>query len=287
MTNPPNEPDEHQNDEDGFLEAFNRWEQNRPDRLTDGSLDLPLTEDELLLEHELAQSPEALLSAAARQAKFRLILTAILVMALGLAAWLNRDDISYMIGNDSLVDLGDLRERWKAGERPVDGFTDRSHNSLTQLDKAIVTEERISRSDVTYFFDPILRMIVSTPRTLPEKLTTQPAIHAAFVELHGGRWILPSDMTIAFAGKGRLVLADKAPRRYQAIVKVYRDALLLDSRLEGEQLWLFIDGETPESLRAYGVVFGLALIVVLLSIAFWVRSNRRVRVLSDSLQAIK
>ena len=94
-------------------------------------------------------------------------------------------------------------------------------------------------------------------------------------------------MTIAFAGKGRLVLADKAPRRYQAIVKVYRDALLLDSRLEGEQLWLFIDGETPESLRAYGVVFGLALIVVLLSVAFWVRSNRRVRVLSDSLQAIK
>jgi hypothetical protein len=130
-------------------------------------------------------------------------------------------------------------------------------------------------------------MIVSTPRTLPEKLTTQPAIHAAFVELHGSRWILPSDMTISFSGKGRLVLADRAPRRYRAIVKIYREALLLDERLENEQLWLFIDGETPESQRAFGVVFGLALIVVLLSIGFWIRARRRVRVLEDALQSTR
>ena len=119
-------------------------------------------------------------------------------------------------------------------------------------------------------------MIVSTPRNLPEKLTTQPAIHAAFVELHGGKWILPSDMTVAFSGKGRLVLAAKAPRRYSAVVKIYREALLLDSRLDDEDVWLFIDGETPESLQAYGVVFGLALISCL-SIIFWFRSSRRVR----------
>ncbi|MEC8023795.1 MAG: hypothetical protein VX223_07645 [Myxococcota bacterium] len=284
MSNPPpTTPTEDESDSDNQEAAFARWEQARPEQYPDGTTDFALTEEELLLDHEVAQSPEALLATAVRQSRFRLILTVVLFLTLALSTWLNLDDLTYLLSSDPVVNLGDVQKRWKDGERPKDGFSDRTHNVQARIDKALVTEERISASDVTYFFDPILRMIASTPRALPEKMTSQPAIHAAFMDLHGERWILPSDMTISFSGEGRLLRADRAPRRYRAIVKIYREELLLDSRLADETLWLFIDGETPDNLRAYGVVFGLALAVVILSIIFWIRSRQRVRILAEAL----
>ena len=96
MSNPPKEPTPPA-DEDNLEAAFERWEQARPTRYEDGTTDLPLTEEELLLDHELARSPEALLAAAERQTRLRLIFTLILSATLLLAVWLNRDDLTTVI----------------------------------------------------------------------------------------------------------------------------------------------------------------------------------------------
>ncbi|MFT7624131.1 MAG: hypothetical protein ACI9WU_003318 [Myxococcota bacterium] len=283
----PKKPEEPGQPSETDLEAvFQRWEQER-DALPSGTImdELPLTDDELALDHEVAKRPEALLEIARSAARSRLILASALTVVSLVTLYANREDFGYfMTTADEITDLGDIRARWEAGERPGDdAFPALTHNTWMRYENGIMIEEREGATGTFYFFDPILKAVVVTRRDLPEKNPRTASIHVSFAELISNRWILPRDVSAAFSGQGRLLRAKDAPRRYSNIVKAYREYLVLDTRMGDETLWLFLDGAEPKSQGTYAAIYGIALAVILLSIFFYWRARRRVTLLEESI----
>ncbi len=286
-TKKPDDPKPDPKAADTDLEAvFARWEQAR-DALPPGAVvdDLPLSDEELALDHEVAKRPEAMLEKARTAAQMRLGLAVILSIVCVSTLWLNREDFAfYLIDESEIVDMGDLRARWKAGERPGDGtFPALTHNTWMRFESGIMVEEREGASGTFYFFDPILKAIVVTARALPEKSPRSPVLHASFAELVNERWILVSDLTAAFSGQGRLVRASEAPRRYRNIITAYRGYLQLDARMDPADLWLFLDGAEPTGQLTYVAIYVVAFVVMLLGFLFYWSARRRLRVLEETV----
>ncbi|MFT5430650.1 MAG: hypothetical protein ACI9OJ_001326 [Myxococcota bacterium] len=284
----PNEPEDLGLPED--IEAtFRRWDSKRPQAGAESDSlnafgDYPLTDEELALDHEIAQTPEQVLARARRAALYRLVLTSVLGIVGLIALFYNWPELDYLMQDESdQVDMGDLRKRWKKGERT---FDERQSNTWARFNSGIMTEERGTPSNTSYYYDPMVQMIVVTPRALPEKGGGMQSMHSSFTELHSGRWIFPSDVSVGFSGQGRLMLADDAPRRYRNVIKLYRETLRLDSRLSAEQpLWLFLDEVAPSDQRIYLVIFGVVLLVLVVSTLFYWRARRRVVELTDAIAA--
>ena len=117
MTDPknPNRPGDGELPKD-IEEVFRQWDARRSAPLDDTPdllADYPLTEEELALDHEIAQTPEQMLNRARRAARYRLVFTLILTVAAAASLFVNRADLTYFAQNESdLVDAGDLRARW-------------------------------------------------------------------------------------------------------------------------------------------------------------------------------
>ena len=270
------------------LEAvFRQWEKERPGLDDDPAPYEPaLSDDELLLEHELARRPEAIVDRARRATRIRLLLMVVLVAACAVTLFANREDFGfYLLNETDLVDYGDLRKQWIDGGRPGKaGFAEFSHNRWVRLRGAIMTEERESTSGTFFFYEPMTHMVVVTSRSLPEKNPRNNSIHGAFAPLINQRWMFPTDLSAEFSGQGRLLTEDSAPRRYRPILQAYRDLLLLDKRLpEGAQLWLFLDDVSPSSQRLYLYIYLIAFFVVVLSGVIYWRARRRLRQLEELL----
>lgn len=283
----PKKPDE-QSPETEFEAVFRQWEDRRgvappPGLVTD---DVPLTDEELALDHEVAKTPEAILARARRAARSRLIFAILLSTVAALTLWFNRGDFAYfLLDAGDVVELGDLRERWRAGERPDgDGFGTLQSNTWVRFENAIMTEEREGGSGSFFFYEPILSAVVVTRRALPDKHMRTIALHASFAELIGGRWIHPHDLSAAFSGEGRLLEASEAPRRYRSILKRYRAWLHLDRRLGDRPLWLILDGVKPPDQAVWVGIYVVALLVILLSLFFYWRARQRLVLLEESLQ---
>ncbi len=271
-------------------DAFRKWEAQRDDLPPPGvSLDeLPLTADELLLDHEVARRPEAIIARARSAAMKRLAFAVVLTVVGLITLFLNREDFGYfMLSEDDIVDYGDLRERWIDGERPGDGtYPELVHNSWVRFENGIMTEERESSTGTFFFFEPMLKAVIVTTRPLPEKSPRIAQMHAGFSDLVNTRWILVRDLTAGFSGQGRLVRADQAPRRYQGLIDAYKGYLRLGTRLPADQtLWLILDGAEPRGQAVYVGIYVVALLVMMLSIVFWLRARRRLKDLEDLLAA--
>lgn len=269
------------------LEAvFKKWEDQRegvaPSGLSFG--DLPLTEEEVALDHELAQRPEAMVAKARTQVRLRLALMLALTVACAATLWFNRQDMAYWLTDSAPSDYGDLRQRWMAGERPGDGkWPELTSNSYVKFENLIMTEERESAGGSYYFFEPMTRMVVVTSRALPEKNPRANTVHSSFAELVNQRWLLVHDMTAGFSGQGRLIKESEAPRKYRKTARAYRDYLQLDSRLDGKDLWIFLDGVEPASQSIYLWIYAVAILVLLLSGYFYWKAHRKLQLLEDAL----
>ena len=78
-----------------------------------------------------------------------------------------------------------------------------------------------------------------------------------------------------FSGEGRVFEAERAPRKYRGIINMYRVDLFLDSRLNEEPLWLYVDEEKPSDQWLFMVMYTIALLLILLSAVFFVRAKRK------------
>ena len=273
-TTPDDEPD---------LEAtFRKWDESHH------GPDDELSLGEVLAEEALTQSPNRALQDARRGALIHLVLLCLLVPIIVLTLVWNRDDFAFFLKGDTDVsDMGDLRKRWMGGERPdKGGFTELQHNAFLRFENGLMTFEHqseIKARPIYYFFEPMTKTLVITRRALPSddpRAFRHTSMHISFVELQQGRWIFPGDLSAGFSGQGRLYAASRAPRRWSEVVEKFRTELQLGERIEGD-FWVFIDEVRPGDGELWRnvVIMGLAALMALLLLAFWLKARRRVRTL--------
>lgn len=270
-------------------EAFARWDRKRD--VEDHGLDP-------FVDLRLGEKPAEALAKARRGAQIRLLMTAVLVLFGLVTLAYNLDDFRFFFyDEEDIQDWGDLRARWRDGERPDDGkWPAMEHNTWVRFQNAIMTSERQTETkgkNVFFFFDPMTKTVIITRRALPDKsmrAMKYGEMHQSFTELQQGRWLRPVDLSAGFSGQGRLYRASSAPKYWRRVVDLYRQDMETRTALglkEGppSDFWVLVDGATPRDadLWRHVIIMLCAIGVMLLSLLFWLRARRRVRRLEESL----
>ncbi|TNF32580.1 MAG: hypothetical protein EP329_09685 [Deltaproteobacteria bacterium] len=188
-----------------------------------------------------------------------------------------RDSFSYWLSG-APQELGDLREAWATGNRTLDVAS----NTYVHLDGLVISrvytqtrgpEDKPGDPVYKLFFDPMYNIIVRTDRELPRPAWNHMGmqeIDERLIDLIKQKKVFPSDLTVAFGGSGRLIRAADVPEDMQRAVNTYTR----DTKLETEDLWVFLDDDTPSKHSLAGIVWGLAAIVPLVSLFFLLRAMR-------------
>jgi len=278
MTAPTDNNDSNSNDlsAEELDKVFEDWDSKKDDFVSVPGGDVELTPEELMLDHERAKTPEAIAARSRVSVRNRLILLVILASVGTLTLVANRSEFAFFFtSSDELIKFGDLRDRWIDKERPGDGkFPTLAQNSWIEVENAIPTEERESETGTYFFFEPILKTIVVTTRSLPEKNPRNMSMHGGLVDLVNARWIFPADLSVSFSGRGRLIKASNAPRRYQGVIRLYQKELRLVERMKMDDLWLLLDGVEPGDQGVYIVIYGMTLFILCLSLWFYLRARK-------------
>ncbi|PIE18986.1 MAG: hypothetical protein CSA66_03325 [Proteobacteria bacterium] len=210
----------------------------------------------------------------------RLVVSAVLIAVTAYVMYSSRRPLLYWLDGGESAALGDLRERWAAGERDLGGES----NTYVSLSGMVITRVLIARgtdddgeplpeseSD-SLFFDPTFNVIVKTERKLPDPPLRigQVEIDRRLVGLVNKRLVFPSDLTVSFDAEGRLVRGDDVPRHMMRSVNYYAERM----KLPPEDLWVLIDGDTPGDHSLVVIVWGLAAIVPLVALFFLLRAIR-------------
>jgi len=217
----------------------------------------------------------------------------------------NYSEIQFYFANKT--DIADVRAQYIAANRP--NATESAafepalqHNGWIAVQNLIPTEEYQSEDGHWhYFFDPMLKMIVVTPHPLPNKLSRTGAVGSQIFHVDPGLvglvtgngthpWMYPEEAAMTggfFSGEGRVFTAESAPRKYRAITNMYRQDLFLDTRLKDSQLWVFVDGEKPSDQWRFLIMYGIALLLILVSAVFFARARRKLRDVEREFTALQ
>jgi len=209
--------------------------------------------------------------------RLRLIVSLILIGVTAFFMYKTRDSFSYWLSG-SPQELGDLREAWATGDRTLEVES----NTYVKLDGLIISRVYSqTRSpddapdDPVYklFFDPMFNIVVRTARELPRPAWNHMGmmeIDDRLIDLIKQKKVFPSDLTVSFGGSGRLIRAADVPEDMRRAVNTYAR----DTKLETEDLWVFLDDDTPSRHSLAGIIWGLAAIVPLVSLFFLLRAIR-------------
>lgn len=211
--------------------------------------------------------------------RLRLVVSVVLIGVTAFFMYKTRDSFSYWLTGDP-AELGDLREAWATGTRQLDVPS----NTYVHLDGLVIsrvyTQSRGPEADATkdepiykLFFDPMFNIVVRTTRDLPRPKWNHMGmmeIDDRLIDLIKQKRVFPSDLTVAFGGNGRLIRASDVPEDMRRAVNTYAR----DTKLEADNLWVFLDDDTPSKHSLAGIVWGLAAIVPLVSLFFLLRAIR-------------
>lgn len=203
---------------------------------------------------------------AGRRALMRGVLFVLVLAVAAASVVLTLTEFRYFLTyGEAPVDLGDVRARRIAGEESLNP----PDNAYVSIANQLMTYEAES-DHYQYFLDPLYFVITRTERDLPEKRQYRSVeVPAELIWLLQERHAFPEDLTVGFDGTGRLLRADRAPRWARAIYDAYRD--ILRDR-PADQVYLFLDGETPADYVSYAVAYGVAVLLVLLTGFFFLRA---------------
>lgn len=252
------------------LEAlFKKWDSDRPD-----AMQVP---------DALEEAPEPI-TTRWHVDLFHLWVTLTCVV-LVLGAWfmyMTRLEVAYWAQRDQPpVEAGDLGQRWAKGEREL-GLPSNAYVHLEGMFATLESEgeslAKESRGQITNFWlCPLFGIVVRTPQPFPDKPERSFAsleVDEQFVGLLEKRLAFPADLTVQVAGTGRLLRATEAPRWH-------KDPLLYYARLtrkDPHDLWLFIDGDTPQEYSGFAAVWGVSMTMMLgavvLLLRAWLRRRR-------------
>ncbi|PKN54907.1 MAG: hypothetical protein CVU56_24085 [Deltaproteobacteria bacterium HGW-Deltaproteobacteria-14] len=211
--------------------------------------------------------------------QLRLVVSVVLIGITAFFMYKTRDSFSYWLTGDP-AELGDLREAWATGTRQLDVPS----NTYVHLDGLVIsrvyTQSRGPDADPTadepvykLFFDPMFNIVVRTTRDLPRPKWNHMGmmeIDDRFIDLIKQKRVFPSDLTVSFGGNGRLIQASDVPEDMRRAMNTYAR----DTKLEADNLWVFLDDDTPSKHSLAGIVWGLAAIVPLVSLFFLLRAIR-------------
>ena len=223
-----------------------------------------------------------------------IFLLLILVMSTGLIYFTYSDFMYWLQAPEEPTDLGDLGERFRAGEKHLD-VTSNSYVSVRGLfmtyelqaegsDKAEdVKPETSQDGSRKYFICPMFDVAVQTTRPLPEKAWNRNVeIDGDFIDLINHRRAFPQDLTVTFEGRGRIFRLNEAPSWAQRMVRRWyvED---LGVPLDGERALVFLDGEVPGKYSKYAYFWAFGVLAPVVPFFLLIRALRRRR---EALAAI-
>ena len=290
-TNPPPDDESKGLSTQELEDIFHDWDARGDSVDTDDPT--MATGDDDYIEMDRIESLQFVRSKAQRAVAKRLVLMITMLGVAGITFVWNFEAIGYYFEDRN--DIGDARAQYIQENRPgateADAFRPNlRHNSWVAVQGLIPTVEYQSENGRWhYFFDPMLKMVVISPHSLPDKQFRTGArgmqvmrVDPGLVNLVTGEgnhpWLYPEEAALTggfFEGDGRLLAADKAPRKYRGIINMYRDELALDRRLNGGQLWVFVHDETPSTQWRFVIMYIICFVLIVLSAVFFVRAKRK------------
>ena len=207
------------------------------------------------------------------------------VLLAALAAWfmvLTVDDFNYWLqGGDTPAEGGDLRERWRAGEKDLT-LGSNTWVSLHGMfatyehlpdDEALAAAERNGEHLPWYFIDPLFNVVVRTTQPLPDKpVYRNVEVDEVYVQLLQDRLAYPADLVIALEGTGRLVrLVDLSTGK-----KRFAQVAAASGR-DPREVWVFEDGVAPADKIGAAVLWFGGPLVPLASLLLLLGARRRRR----------
>jgi hypothetical protein len=213
--------------------------------------------------------------------RLRFVTTIILLIITGFVMVSTRSSVAYWVQSETPVDLGDLRAKWVGGQHVlgVDGNLHVQVSGLIPSRLIAVTTEGDEKDvkgdeDVEYvFFCPLFNITVLTSQPIEIPGYRMPEIDAEMQAVVERGLAFPADTLVRFEGKGRLLKGTDAPPSLRRFVNTYAKRLELDVA----NTWVFLDGRAPSSETAGVIIWGLAAVPPLVSLAFLIRALRRQR----------
>lgn len=211
-------------------------------------------------------------------------LTLFLTVMSGYFMWQTRYEVGYWLSSgDTPVEVGDLRDRYRAGQTELDTTSNRYahvHGLLTTFEHVPTEDESQPRQaprpggEPWFFVCPLYDIVVRTTQPpLDKPFSIHIEVDAAFLPLIEARRAYPADLVVAMEATGRLVRAEELPWWHQRNVRRVAVAAHRDPRA----VWVLLDGDRPEAYRAFGLLWLGAPLAPLLSLLLLWRSWRRRR----------
>ena len=218
---------------------------------------------------EMTADPYAALEQASMVVRFRALLFVLSLVFAGAMCWMVRDEVAFaLFSPDEPALVGDVRALWLAGRTSLDA----EHNSYVWVENLVPTRT-VATEDHTYFLSPIYDILVRTPRPLPAPPQRLDSINVdpRMLGLVQERWAFPENLLVRFDVKGRLLRLDRAPRWTRRIRKAFHPYM----KHPEHEAWLLIDGDEPGDALTYVWVYVGALVLLLLTGAYVLRSMRQ------------
>jgi hypothetical protein len=173
--------------------------------------------------------------------------------------------------------LGDVRTRATAGETSL-GAAPNTHvavEGLIPTRLVAVTsgdpEDAVADGDVEYiFFCPLYNITVLTSRKVEIPTARMPVIEGDMARVVSTGLAFPADTLVRVSAAGRLLSGPEAPPNLKNFVASFAKRLDLDIA----DTWVLVDGHAPASETIGVILWGVAVVPPLVSLAFLVAALR-------------
>jgi|GEM_PF-2801316 len=208
----------------------------------------------------------------------RVGVTVALALLAGVVMFMTAANVGYWAEPSVARDLGDVREDYLAARSQV-GFAANTHVALRGLvptrlvgvvepatSPAAATDAATKKASL--FFCPLQRIVVFTTQPLAIDPTLAAKADPRLAKLVAERLALPEETALSVAVTGRLLRGDQAPSELEPFVLSFAQR----TQQAPADLWLVLDGAKPRDATWALIVWLLAGIAPLLSLAFLVRA---------------
>lgn len=198
-----------------------------------------------------------------REARFRLgvrLALSLVFLAVGVIFWsLSQDEVEYFFRRSApAVDLGDLRSV-EFTPAMVEGL---KTNDYVTFRNDIIMFEDLRTDDHFFYYSPLTRFVVFTPRALPSKSEFYQIQRIYEVDpfeesLILGKKVFPEDLQVSFDGGGRVMTFDET----YDWVKPAMEYMANSASVPKESLKLLLDGVEPQG-RQFTLFFAMYVVAV-------------------------
>lgn len=201
--------------------------------------------------------------AAGRKLRIRTLIAIGVLAASGFLIGSNLPLVLYYLGPHEARDLGDVRTEPASGQARIDA----EPGSYIKASNLLVTKRREGNFG-NYFFCPASKMLVRTPRELPQisERDIEADVPAWLEHVLTERKAMPEDFSIEMAVEGRLVRLRDMPGFSGAVGDYVRINLRLSDD-EIDRSFGLLDGDVPDAHFMSLLVVLASLFVSLLSLA--------------------